>query len=856
MTRRTIAALAVLLSGCLYAAPAAAQGAITPSIPTISCQPSVPGATLCAIGASIKIVPDTVKVPFPVHDTVPVPVNHFCVLKTTWDCSALSAPVVTPPPPPPPPVTPPPAPPAPLPSIGHDFRQVTADSPVTKGSYYLSHVATLGGPWSSSTATAWVKLLNSYNGCACGYDSGNLQWQTDLTGKSLGFYVDTIVVSLSDKTKPIFVDSIHLVSAGTAPIVPPPPPPSSGGSSPAPPPPPPPPPPFLTSPLPAHPRVWMTPTRLAQLKAQATANTSRWQVVKAVADASVARGATYASPDEWALPALCATYLGTGTAAYATRAGVILAASATEANNVQGDSGYAYRFNLPDYIMALDWCYAGLTVAQRHQAATWLMNRADWVWPETNPSRTGGWGLWPSNNYYWGFMMTGPAAIAAAGDDTITTAPVSGPDRPAYHRALAMQHWNLVAVPYLAGEGAGGAWDEGTNYGAGSQWSLGRFVDAYATSGTPIANSWLSDALRWGFASMMPGGKFKAPFGDQARESDAAEYQYDRDAALDLLGAVNDPTLAAQVQTYLGMIGNVPTSDDGTAKGTDELIHFNPGAASAQDLSALPKCFLAAGAGYSVCRTSWTDPNALAWTFQAGNVGDGHNSLAANSLMIWSNGGWVTATANIYSASGIEQDSKNYNTMTIGDSGQKLYGGNNATLVERQVSDSLVVLRAQAGNTYGYPWGTAYGRSIATDYLRTVVFVAPSTFVIVDHATAYDSTKQKVWRWQMHGTPTIAGNTFSLANDAGTAKCAGMVLLLAVTLGIQSMIDASGNPIGSHAVTVSPVGQRPTDLVVTVLQCGAPQAATASDGAAATTIMVGTRRVTVPHDPTAAVTSQ
>ncbi|HEY4100084.1 MAG TPA: hypothetical protein VGM20_04310 [Gemmatimonadales bacterium] len=834
--RRIAVALAVLMSGCLTVAPASAQGTVITAVPTISCPSTAPGTVLCAVGAVLKIIPDT------------VPVNHYCVLKTTWDCSALSAPVVS-------------APVPVIPILGHAFHQVSIDQPVSVDSFGLTKAQTLANKWVASTATPWVTLLNSYNGYVGGYDSGILRWQIDLSSKPLGFYVDTIAIALTDGTHPIVIDTEHVVPAGTAPIVPPAPPPSSsssGGSSPASPPPaPPPPPPFLTSALPAHPRVWMTPARLVQLKAQAAANTSRWQVVKQYADASVARGAVYTGADEFALPALCAVYLGTGNQAYATRAGVVIAGGAVEDDNLQGDSGYAYRFNLPDFIMGLDWCYAGLTVTQRHQAATWLMNRADWVWPETNPSRANGWGLWPSNNYYWGFMMSGPAAIAAAGDDTITTTAVSGPDRPAYHRALAMQHWNLVAVPYLAGEGAGGAWDEGTNYGSGSQWYLGRFADAYATSGTPIASSWLGDALRWGFASMMPGGRFKAPFGDQARESDAAEYAYDRVAALDVLAAISDPTLAAQVQTFLGLIGNVPSSDAGTAVATDELIHFNPAAPAATDLSAQPKCFLAAGPGYAVCRTSWTDPNALAFTFQAGAVGDGHNSLQANGLMIWGGGDWITASANLYSASGIEQASRHYNTLTIGDSGQVFFGGNDGAITEKQFTDTLMVLRGEAGNAYGHPWGVGNGRNIAIGYARTVAFLpALSAFVVVDQATAVTPSMQKVWRWQMHHQPTIAGNTFTLSNDGGTGKCLGTIALGSPALAIAPDSIGPGFTQSSYAVTVSPPAGRATDLLVTVLQCraGAPATVTAADGPAATTVTIGSTHLTIPHADSAKVT--
>ena len=189
---------------------------------------------------------------------------------------------------------------------------------------------------------------------------------------------------------------------------------------------------------------------------------------------------------------LCLAYLATGNSTYATRAGAILTAYAVPGSvtALQGGSAYPYRFYLPLVTMGLDWCYSGLTVAQRHQAATWLMNQADWVWPESNPARTSAWGTTDfQDNYWWGFMMTGPAALAAAGDDT-ASGTSSGTDRPAYHQQLALTKWNTLAVPYFASTGAGGGWSEGTNYGLEDTWFAGRFADAYLTAGEPLDNPW------------------------------------------------------------------------------------------------------------------------------------------------------------------------------------------------------------------------------------------------------------------------------------------------------------------------------------------------------------------------------
>ncbi len=609
----------------------------------------------------------------------------------------------------------------------------------------------------------------------------------------------------------------------------------------------------------AHPRVWMNASRVAQLRGQASANTGRWIAVRAAADAQVKRGAAYTSSDANLLPELCLAYLATNAASYAQRAGVILTAYSIETNDLTGDSGYNFRFGLPLATMALDWCYDGLTVAQRHQTATWLMNRADWVWPETTASRSSGWAVTnPGNNYWWGFMMSGPAALAAAGDDTGAGA-VSGADRPTYHRQLALSKWNNVAVPYFATDGLGGAWLEGTGYD--SSHYVGEFAEAFLTAGMPVSDPFLKASLLWRLHSTMPGGKFKATLGDQARVSNGAMFSYDRIAALDMLAPSNaDATLSGQIQTWLSMIGQVPGGEIGpTATLGDELREFNPQTPAAADLSALPNGYYAPGSGYFVYRQSWTDPNSTAMVFESNRMVD-HSSRDANGLMIWKGAFWISANANIYSASGIEQATVNYNNLTVGGTGQALYGGNRGIIVGApSVSGDLVVVRGQAKDAYGYPSGTGGGRNVLSDDLRTVSYLPKQdVFVIVDRVTAVTASQTKTWRWHTQSVPEVSGNTFRLKSPSGDYSCFGTVLTPGdVTLGMQSY--SIGQPVGqvsSNAVTVS-TGGRATDVVVTVLQCTnaatAPFVPTVIMSPTQAVVTIGTSRVTVPLNETQAV---
>lgn len=566
--------------------------------------------------------------------------------------------------------------------------------------------------------------------------------------------------------------------------------------------------------LPPHPRVWMDASRITHLKAQRAANAVRWTRVLAAADGQVGR-TTFNIVDLDKVPDLCLVYLATDDVRYAQRVGVILTAYATEANNLTGDSGYGVRFNLPLVTMGLDWCYNGLTVAQRRQAATWLMNRADWVWPESNPARLNAHGTNnPAINYYWGFMMTGPAALAAHGDDT-GTGTVSGADRAKFHTNLVLSRWNGQVATFFAGEGAGGAWADGTGYD--SAWRLGAFTDAFFTAGKPTPHPFLAQSLAWRLHSTTPGNRFKVPFGMQPRSSDGALFTYDRLSALyPLASSGASSALRANVFAWLDAIGQVPVSEfNATATLADELLRYTPDSSVLP--TALPKGFAALGPGHVVYRQNWTDPNATLLAFTSGPVADG-GAREANGLMIWKGGFWISANANIYSASGVETASSNYNTLTVGGVGQQLYGGNTGVFSGPIFSDTLVRFGGQAKNTYGYQnqWNNT---RFVDDYTREVAyFPTQDIIVVVDRATAKVATAAKVWRWHSKNPATINGNTFILSNPAGDQRCHVTVNHPTATLANETVALGAGGLLSSHAVSVTMSGQA-TDVVVTVFQC-------------------------------------
>jgi len=222
--------------------------------------------------------------------------------------------------------------------------------------------------------------------------------------------------------------------------------------------------------LPSHPRIWLTSSRLSRLKAYATRNTVRWQKLKASADWYLTVDPT---PDP--LLYLCGAkncsivYQVTGDPKYAQCA-LRLATFFAIPSNTLGD-GFDYRDAIPNVTFALDWCYDQATPAQRAQLEKWLMDRADVLWPETNPFAGNRWAVADAgNNYFWGYMYVWPAALACYGDEP----------RAAVHAQLGLIKYRNIAMPYLNSYGAGGIFSEGTNYD--SAMYVGDILDGYDTA--------------------------------------------------------------------------------------------------------------------------------------------------------------------------------------------------------------------------------------------------------------------------------------------------------------------------------------------------------------------------------------
>jgi hypothetical protein len=481
--------------------------------------------------------------------------------------------------------------------------------------------------------------------------------------------------------------------------------------------------------LPSHPRIHLTPERLARLRAGYTTTSPLAKNVAAwVTPAAV-------SPEK--AEELALAYAITEQSTYADAVARCLVATCRPGTLLTRDSGFDFRTIYRHILLALDWAYHGLTPEVRRQAATWLMDNADWVWPAStaDPARKlRAWGAWPSNNYYWGFVNSALAALAAWEADG-GVGLVSGSHRPSWHLRYILDVQGPAITRFLTGPAAGGAFNEGTNYDSGQR--VGALADGLVTAGMSLPAGivdWLHQSMTWWEHITLPGGGRCYHWGNQAGSSQDAMTMWRRSKAH--YGAVRGHPEALR---WLGLIGKAPASGS-TSGGTpplcaEEAVFVPTGLPPATP--SVETTYYAAGSGVQVWRSSWTK-DALWWATHLGANTEGHCFRAVGHLLIAVGGTYLLRSANMGSHSGINHSSRNHNVLMAGSRGQEIQQPNATwpkhagTVTRRSVTPEQVDLTTDLAQAY------VLGARKATDstfehYTRRIVFLPRrSAWVVVD----------------------------------------------------------------------------------------------------------------------------
>jgi hypothetical protein len=581
---------------------------------------------------------------------------------------------------------------------------------------------------------------------------------------------------------------------------------------------------FIT-PKQGHPRIWITDARLARWRDYANRNTSRYQTLKTTADAVLNSGLAASSYFYSDLVPLAAMYQITGNSAYADRAIAIMTTSsdcAVSSNHLSRDSYFDVRDHLPAITLTRDWCDARMSTANKQQVDTWLMNRADETWADTNPSRSGDFGMFDASSNYWvGFWMTLPAAEVVYGDgfDTVTTGTTSSPDRAAYHTWLGrISKYRSYARPYFLDWGAGGTYigAEGTNYDSTQRTAL--ILDGESTAvGDDLLNldgtSWANDSLLFKIYTTTPDLNKRWTFGTQANSSLGTMNFYDRQRMLFIGATTANTTYAGYAKYWLNTI-SPSTSGSGEA-GAWEFLYWNEDS-PATNYSLLPLSYFAPGPGILMKRSDWTS-NASMWSIRAGRLRNNHQTRDENGFLLW-RGGYLLGSAQSWSQGGALEDTVFQNNWTIGEqqyNGQFPDNSNGyASVQAHDVGTDYAFFSGNASGPYDYSFGagqlSAYNREWAAMGSDTVIFV--HDYLISVNAANH---KRLILQSPHAFTLSVPGWT----TDNGSYRVDGRVLLPSdVVLGASSWNYGAGGALSSYYMNIRPGFARAVDTMLLVMQ--------------------------------------
>jgi hypothetical protein len=410
--------------------------------------------------------------------------------------------------------------------------------------------------------------------------------------------------------------------------------------------------------------------------------------------------------------------------------------------DVAGDSYLGVGGMIGDLAITQSWCNP--TAAQ---VARWRAYAAQAIFNVWHPSaaawggRSAPWSGWavndPANNYYYSFLRATMFYALAVNDADLLT-------------YLRTDRLPLLTNFYATIPGGGSL--EGTGYGT-SHMGLFELYQVWKDSGQgdlANASAHLTNSIRvWANATVPTMDKF-APFGDQARVSEPAIYDYQRRVIIEAQHQTNDPDAATLGAWWLGAINNGGAGQDQMQSSFNYRYNLTPHPLVNTPPAALT--YRAPETGFTFARTGWM-PNATWLAIAMGLYDQSHAHQEQGGFTLYK-GTWLAVTNNIWSHSGINQSTQDKNVVRFEKAG--------AIQPQRQCDTCKVNVTSYQANVNGDLHITGdvtplYAASTGvTRWLRTIDFVSGVTTITDDVATASGTTA--IWQINVPVQPTVQGN--------------------------------------------------------------------------------------------------
>jgi hypothetical protein len=439
--------------------------------------------------------------------------------------------------------------------------------------------------------------------------------------------------------------------------------------------------------------------------------------------------------------------------------------AAGERAEVAADSYLYVGPTIGSLALVYDFCREFTSDAQRARWIAYANQAVFNVW-HPNDAVWGGvshtWSGWsidnPANNYYYSFLRaTMLLGLATRGEDAM-----SGE----WLRIFREEKIRDQLVPMFSRDLVGGGSREGTGYGTALM-NLFELYDLWqASTGENIAA--LTTHARLSMIhflhTVVPTGDYLVPVGDHARDSTAALFDYHRMYLLVLAHLFGGTPDAAVARGFL-RDGPLPEMQQRFMFVYDYLDDHPE--LEARPLSDLHPAYYGTGTGQLYFRSSW-DPGATLLHAIAGPFTESHAHEDQGSFLLYSDD-WLAYDSNVASHSGIVQDTTVHNLVRLDRDGAPM-----PQYREREPGRVIALHDDAELSWVALEAAPVYDSADVTRIRRDIVFLKPSTIVVLDRVEVADSVRAV---WQLN-TPLDA----SISDEA-------------VTLGTQlSVLRVSPSP--------------------------------------------------------------
>ena len=446
------------------------------------------------------------------------------------------------------------------------------------------------------------------------------------------------------------------------------------------------------------------------------------------------------------------------------------------------DQFYNSRNVYVDVALIFDWCYPLLTSGQKTTIISYYNNALTLMWsasptlnghsiPASYALKDASLGVDPRDNYFYGHLLATMLGYAAFGSDN-----ASGSTWRTNFRTTMVDGY---LTSYLSGQTGGGG-KEGTGYGLADYllaitydwWLKSTGEDLFALTPTYWANR-----INWWAHASTPDGKYIMNWGDHARDSTSAMFDYYRTLMLPVMSHFPASATSQAMNNWLTNNCYDPIYGGYLARnlhdqnvGWDTVYRDVPGIGTANVASTFGKYWKDDGSGYLMMRTGWTASDTAIY-YSYGQLLEGHDHCDKGSFSIYSKT-YLAADQNLNTHGGEWQGTDVVNMVSMLSGTVQLtplaYGNGTAPTVNFWVPLTTSYYYLSTDLTSQWP-------SPVTKNKRELMFFpvgSSGVLVVFDYITTSTSYTAR-WQWNTPYNPTISTTTNS--NDTVTVAGLGSV---------------------------------------------------------------------------------